>query len=190
MVIFMKALKFIGKMLLTLIFVALVVVVIIVLSYTLSSPSTTGESRQIITGPWDQLAESTDGDAWEFYFSQDGTFKIYEISSADVIADGYFKVDEDDESDGTGTIKLFMIPGHYTDEFSKYVNYKCLAEISYVDLQCELNDKDEIDEDNVPTVKLLINEAGSDGITDQFNCQMNEVTIDLYNSEYDLTKDA
>jgi hypothetical protein len=174
----MKALKVLARIFFTVLFIVLIACIIVILTYTLNQPDRTGVSRQIITGPWIEVG---DGEM-TFTFDQEGNFTVTDGSST--IADGYFKLDTDSQK-----IKLFMIPGHYTNAFSKYVKYKVLAEISYDNLEFPELDDDEIDPDNPPTVTFLIraNDGTESGI---YDCKMVESTIDLYNSEHDLTKDA
>ena len=184
----MKALKIFARIFFTMFFIVLIFVIVLILSYTLSSPDTTigSDSRNLITGPWTEIVSSEDEDnAMKFYFSQDGTFQI--VQGDDEIASGYFKIDKD-----SSKIKLLMLPfvNNYTDDFSKYVKYKVLAEISFSELEVTLDDDDEIIEGEEPTVSFLIRTNDGTDEANVYECQMNEVTVDLYGSEYDLTNSA
>lgn len=178
----MKALKVIGRIFFTIFFIALIFCICIIMSYTLNQPDRVGDSRSIITGPWVELTKKDGDTQYTFIFDQTGSFTVKKDSKQ--IADGYFKIDEKNHK-----IKLLMIPGHYTKEFEKYVKIKVLAEVSYSDLVCNLTDKKEINEDDYPTCTFLIRSNDGSGEADVFECQMTEATIDLYNSENDLTKD-
>jgi hypothetical protein len=81
-----------------------------------------------------------------------------------------------------------MWPNHYTSEFSKYVKFKVLAEISYDQLEFPTTDDGDYDEENPPTGTFLLREVEGSGST-IYECKMREETIDLYASEHDLTKD-
>ncbi|MGN0632595.1 MAG: hypothetical protein ACI4JW_01860 [Oscillospiraceae bacterium] len=178
----MKALKVFGRIFFTIFFIALIFCICIIMSYTLNQPDRVGDSRSIITGPWVELAKK-DGDIlYTFIFDQEGNFVVKKDKTQ--IADGYFKIDEKNHK-----IKLLMIPGHYTKEFEKYVKVKVLAEISYSELVCNLTDDKKIDEDDYPTCTFLLRANDGSGESDVFECQMTEATIDLYNSDKDLTKD-
>ncbi len=183
----MKALKMFGRILITIFFIVLIAAIILVLSYTLSSPDKTigSESRGLITGPWEQLQDTNDDDQalWKFSFTQNGDFQI--VEGDELIAEGYCKIDDD-----SGKIKLFILPWKVTDEFSKYVKYFMFAEVSYSNLEVSLDDDDEIVEGEEPTVQFLIRTNDGSDESEVFTCKMYEVTIDLYESEYDLTKDA
>jgi hypothetical protein len=182
----MKALKIFARIFFTLFFIALIFCIVVVLTYTLGQPDRTGVSRQIITGPWHEIvSEDESGDAMTFAFGQDGEFTITKGGTS--IADGYFKIDEDGKK-----IKLFMIPGHYTSEFAPYVKLKVFAEVSFSKLVFPEpeNSSDEIDVDNPPTITFLIRKNDGTNESNTFDCKCPEATIDLYNSENDLTKNA
>lgn len=183
----MKALKVIGRILLTIIFIVLIFCIVVVCTYTLGSPKIDkgSDSRSIITGPWE--SQSVEGeDTYKFVFSQSGEF-VVEINGEQA-ADGYFKIQEG--STGSGKLKLFMLPGHHTAAFDKYVKYKVLGEISYSGLSCRLTENDEIDKDNPPQSSFML--KAQDGVSKNVTvkCEMSEVTIDLFSSDHDLTKDA
>lgn len=174
----MKALKIFARIFFTIFFIVLIFCIAVVLSYTLNQPERTGDSRSIISGPW---VDKKDGEM-EFVFGQDGKFTIKDDGA--VLADGYFKIDEK-----AGKIKLLMLPGHYNDKFSKFVKYKCLAEIAYGQLECNIED-DQINEEDPPEVTLLLRSGDGTGDSESYECKMNEYTLDLYNSEHNLAKDA
>lgn len=177
----MKALKIFARIFFTIFFIVLIFCIVVILSYVLGAPDRAGVQRQIITGPWVELG---DGEM-VFTFDQGGEFTVKDGKTT--LADGYFKIDEDSKK-----IKLFMIPGHYKPEFEKYVKLKVFAEISFNNLEFPEpeNSKDEIDEDNPPTITFLMRTNDGSGDSFTFNCNCPEATIDLYNSEHDLTKDA
>ncbi len=183
----MKALKVIGRILLTVIFIVLIFCIVVVCTYTLGTPKIDkgSDSRSIITGPWESLSVKGE-DTYKFTFTQGGEF-VVEINGEQA-ADGYFKIQEG--STGSGKLKLFMLPGHHTAAFEKYVKYKVLGEISYSGLKCELSKEDKIDKENPPQSTFLL--KAQDGASENVSvkCEMNEVTIDLYSSEHDLTKNT
>ena len=87
-----------------------------------------------------------------------------------------------------------MKPDDYTEEFAPFVKYKVLSEVSYSNLKYDLP-KDfksgmEIKKDQEPTVTFLVRSAEEGGESLVCECEMKEYTLDLYNSERDLTKDA
>lgn len=178
----MKALKILLRIFLTIFFIALIFCIVLVCTYVLGQPDRAGVSRQIITGPWVETGE--DGE-WTLDFNQAGEFTIKKGKTS--VADGYFKIDED-----ANKVKLFMIPGHYTSEFEKYVKFKVFAEVAFSDLEFPepKNSEEEIDPDNPPTVTFLIRTNDGSSKSTTIRCSCPEATIDLYNSEHDLTKDA
>ena len=184
----MKVVKGILKFLLTIIVICLLAAIALVLSYTLSSPNTaTGHSsRDVVSGPWDQLrATEKKEDLYTFSFEQTGEFSI--LKGKTTIADGYFKIDEKSQK-----IKLFMMPGHYTKDYEKYVKYKVFSEVSYSNLHLEttkeFNSKAELIEDNLPTCSFLIRTQDGTNKTDVFDCEMHEYTLDLYAADRSLAK--
>ncbi|MBR1723898.1 MAG: hypothetical protein IJ723_02610 [Ruminococcus sp.] len=186
----MKVVKGFFKFLLTVIVICLLAAIALVLSYTLSSPNTAvgHSSRDVVSGPWEQLkATEKDDELFTFTFSQSGEFTIQK--GKDIIADGYFKINEK-----SSKIKLFMMPGHYTSDFEKYVKYKVFGEVSYSNLQLEttkeFNEKAQLVEDNLPTCSFLIRTQDGSENTDVFDCEMHEYTLDLYAADRSLAKDA
>lgn len=182
----MKVVKGFFKFLLTIIVICVLAAIALVLSYTLSSPSTAlgHSSRDIVSGPWEQLkATEKDSELMKFTFTQGGEFTIEK--GGDIIADGYFKVNED-----SSKIKLFMMPGHYTGAFEKYVKFKVFGEVSYSNLQLEItkdfNSKAQLVEDNLPTCSFLLRTQNGSDDTDVFDCVMHEYTLDLYESDRSL----
>ncbi|MCR5141342.1 MAG: hypothetical protein K6C68_02255 [Ruminococcus sp.] len=182
----MKVVKAFFKFILTVVVICLLAAIALVLSYTLSNPNTAPEhsSRSIVSGPWDQLkATESDDELMTFTFGQTGEFTIKK--GKDVIADGYFKINED-----SSKIKLFMMPGHYTSDFEKYVKFKVFGEVSFSNLQLEteheFNEKAHLIEDNLPTCSFLIRTQDGSEQTDVFDCEMHEYTLDVYSSERSL----
>ncbi len=158
-----------------LLFIVLVICAIVVGTYTLSSPNTDidSKSRTLISGAWEDDEKDR-----KLEFFDDGTFKYSKLESEDVIADGYFKVDEDGDK-----IKLFMLPGHHTEEFDDAINFFFFATISFKDLDDPSkkyeNKNKKIEDIDPPTCTFLIKNAkDSDGVV--LNCVMPEKTLDLY----------
>lgn len=187
----MKVLKGFLRFILVVIAVVLVFAIVIVCTYVLGSPDTKlgTDTRKIVSGPWTEtISKDIDADLYVFDFAQSGEFKI--MKGEEQIADGWFKIDEK-----TSKIKMLMLPSHYTEEFSKYVKYKVLSEISYSKLQFQLKEAEfgkdpEVIKDKEPTISLLLSAAdGSEENTLVLKCKMYEYTLDLYVSEHDLTKD-
>ena len=183
----MKALKIIGRILLTIFFIVLIFCIVVVCTYTLGAPDMTKgtDSRALITGPWKSVSVEGE-DVYELTFDQTGKFTV-KLNKTQ-IADGFFKIKE--SGSGKGKIKLFMLPGHYTSEYNKFVKYKVLSEISYSALSFSLTDSDEIDEENVPNAIFMLKGGESAADNHSVECELTAVTIDLYNSDKDLTKDA
>lgn len=118
--------KRILQVFLVLIFLVFVVCCIVVGSYVFSSPSIEpkSESRILITGAW--TSEEKDR---KLVLDENGNFSFSELKSGKVLADGYFRINED-----RNIIKLFMIPGHHEEAFDKYMKLMFFAQISYSDL--------------------------------------------------------
>ena len=152
-----------------LIFIVFVVCAVVVATYTLSSPKTDkgSESRLLITGAWECKGEDK-----KLEFFDDGTFKYTELESGDVIADGYFKIDEDGDK-----IKCFLLPGHHTSDFDDAINLYFFAQISYSDL-VDPTREDEKSEDDPTCTFLIKNADNSSGQV--LNCEMPNQTLDLY----------
>ncbi len=157
--------KKIIQFILVLIFIALVVCGIVVGSYMLSQPARDGDSRKLINGVW-----YDDDENIKLQFRSDGQFQLANTKDKSVIADGYFKVDEDSKE-----IKLFLLPGHYNSDFEKAVKMKFFAKISYTDLYDPADeDKDSTDPE---TATFLI--ANTDYI---YDCEMPEKLPDPYSN--------
>lgn len=188
----MKALKTFLRIFLTIFFVALIFLIVIICTYVLSAPDTTSgsESRQIISGPWTEIADKdgSNENRYKLQFDQGGEFQI--TYNDKLIAEGWFKLDVKGRK-----FKLLMLPDKYTEEFAPYVKYKVLAEISYSDLYNfdleNLDRKQEhFEKGKEPQIKFLIKPAEAGGDSVLIECIMKDYTIDLYNSEHDLTKDV
>lgn len=188
----MKALKTFLRIFLTVFFIALIFLIVVVCTYILGSPDTSSgsDSRKLVSGPWEEIADkdgSTDN-RYKLQFDQSGNFQI--TYNDKEIANGWFKFDAKGKK-----FKLLMLPDHYTEDFAPYVKYKVLAEIAYSDLDnFDLGNLDKskthFEKSMEPEVKFLIKPAEPGGESVLIECIMKEYTIDLYNSEHDLTKDA
>ena len=188
----MKALKIFLRIFFTIFFIALIFLIAIVCSYVLSSPDTASgtQSRQLVSGPWIQVMnkDHDDSKVYKLMFDQGGNFEI--AKGDDIIAHGWFKYDKKGSK-----LKLLMKPKDYTEEFAPFVKYKVLSEISFSKLEYNLpkdiESNTKIEKDDQPTVTFLIRPA-EEGSGDSLviDCSMHEYTLDLYNSEHDLTKDA
>lgn len=160
--------KKIIQFILLLIFIAFVICAIVVGSYMLNHPATDGDTRILITGAWVDEDKEV-----KLEFTEDSKFKITNTKNDSVIADGYFKVDEDSTK-----IKLFMLPGHHDSSFESSVDMKFFAQISYTDLDDpakDLETKDEKQNAAPATVTFLVNKSNN-----VYNCEMPERTLDLY----------
>ncbi len=184
----MKVVKGFFKFLLTIIVICVLAAIALVLSYTLSSPNTSPghSSRDVVSGPWEQLkATEKDSELFVFTFAQSGEFTIKK--GKDIIADGYFKINED-----SSKIKLFMMPGHYTSDFEKYVKFKVFGEVSYSNLQLKtehgFNEEAHLIENELPTCSFLLRTQDGTDKTDVFDCEMHEYTLDVYSAEHNLAK--
>lgn len=169
--------KKILQIFLLLLFLVLVVCGIVVGSYVFSSPKTDkgSDSRLLITGPW--IDEDNDR---SLIFDENGNFSYSENKSGKVIADGYFRVNEDRK-----LIKLFMFPGHYESEFEEHVNMIFFAQITYSDLKDPSGgDKNKNDADP-PTGIFLIKTGDDSGKV--LNMTMPEKTLDLYSKGQHFT---
>ncbi len=186
----MKVLKGFLRFFLTVFFIVLLFLIVLVCTYVLGSPDTASgsESRKLISGPWTEVPdkEGKNEDRYKIYFDQGGNFQI--TYNDKLIADGWFKHDLNSKK-----FKLLMLPDHYTEEFVPYVKYYCLAEITYSELNFDLEtldrDGEHFKKGEEPSCKFLIKNAGV-GENVLVECIMKDYTIDLYNSERDLTKNA
>ena len=164
--------KKIIQVILVLIFIVLVVAGILVGSYVFSSPKTDlgSDSRLLITGAW----ENTDDDK-RLEFDENGKFKYSEIKSENVIADGYYKIDEDRK-----LIKLFILPGHHSEAYDKCIKLFFFAQISYSDLKDNgIDIKKKYTLDKAPVCTFMI--KTSDGSESEvIKMKMPEKTLDLY----------
>lgn len=168
--------KRILQIFLVLLFIVLVVCGIIVGSYVFSSPDTDPDSnsRLLISGAWiDEKADK------KLEFDENGNFKYSENKSGTVIADGYYRINEDRK-----TIKLFMFPGHHTEAFDAHVNLFFFAQITYSNLKKatntrKVNNMETYRLADAPTCTFLIkNSSSEDGVV--LNAVMPEMTLDLY----------
>ncbi|MBR3666322.1 MAG: hypothetical protein IKN66_04085 [Ruminococcus sp.] len=170
--------KKILQVFLVLLFIVLVVCGIIIGSYVFSSPDTDADtdSRQLITGPWiDEKADK------QLEFDENGNFKYSEYKSGNVIAEGFYRINEDRK-----VIKLFMFPGNHTEAFDPHVNLLFFAQIGYSDLQKLKNedyytkrDEKNYKPEDAPTCTFLVKNAGeNDGVV--LNMTMPKRTLDLY----------
>ncbi|MBR1392494.1 MAG: hypothetical protein IJ561_01505 [Ruminococcus sp.] len=164
--------KKILQIFLVIIFVILLVIGIVVGTYVFSTPNTDkgSESRLLITGAW--ISRSDDR---QLEFDENGNFKFSKLESEEVIADGYYRIDED-----RNVVKLFILPGHHTDDFNDYMRLYFFAQISYSDLVDNGKEKDEeYTESQAPKCKFLIkNQNGGDGSV--YEMIMPKKTLDLY----------
>lgn len=169
--------KKILQVFLVLIFLVLVVCGIVVGSYVFSTPKTDkgSESRLLMTGAW--IDEDNDR---TLMFDENGNFSYSENKSGNLIADGYYKVNED-----RNMIKLFMFPGHYEDSFKDYTNMLFFAQITYSDL----NDPAVADPKNKkpdpPTCIFRIKSGSTDSLI--LHMTMPEKTLDLYSKGQHFT---
>ena len=168
--------KKIIQVILVIIFILLVVVGVLVGSYVFSTPDTEqgSDSRLLISGAW--IDENNDRKLELF---ENGKFSYSENKSGTVIADGYYKINDD-----RSLIKLFMLPGHHTDAFKDYVNLFFFGQISYSDLtdaknSKKKNNKETYELKNAPVCTFLIKSYG-DSEGKVLNMVMPEKTLDLY----------
>lgn len=159
--------KKIVQFFLLLIFIVFVICAVIVGSYMLNHPATDGDTRTLISGAWYDEDKNV-----AMTFDENSKFKILHIDDESVIAEGYFKVDEDARK-----IKLFIPPGNHSPEFDKAMDFKFFAQISYTDLNDPSADKEASDKEKSKpcTATFLVN--GSNKI---YDCEMPEKTLDLY----------
>ncbi len=188
----MKALKVFLRIFFTIFFIALVFLIAIICSYVLSAPDTTigTESRDLVSGPWVQVMnkDHDDSKVYKLQFDQGGNFEI--VKGDTLIAHGWYKYDKKGSK-----FKLLMKPDDYTEEFAPFVKYRVLSEVAYSNLVCnlpkEIQSGTQLEKDAQPTITFLIrpaDENGGDSLV--LDCTMPEYTLDLYNSEHDLTKNA
>lgn len=164
--------KKILQVFLVIIFVILLVVGIVVGSYVFSTPKTDigSESRLLITGAWTSKLDDR-----KLEFDENGNFKFSKLESGDVIADGYYRISEDRK-----LIKLFMFPGHHTDEFNDFVNLYFFAQISYSELKDNGIEKGKTyTETQAPKCSFLLKNQ-NDGDSIVYDMIMPEKTLDLY----------
>ena len=166
--------KKIVSVVLGLLFIVLVICAVVVGTYTLSSPSldTDSESRLLINGAW-----TDDVNDKKLEFNQDGTFKYSWITKDETIADGYFKVDENNDK-----IKLFILPGHANEEFKKEnIKLGFFAEITYSDLKDPNKNKkkNSKEEEEMCSCTFLIKKP-DDSSGEVLTCVMPEKTLDPY----------
>lgn len=122
-----KAVKKIISTILGIIFIVIVVVGVIICTYTFSTPSKEGDSREIILGDWIDYKQNV-----MFRFSDTGDFtmlKYKDEKEGDTIAKGYFKIDEDSKK-----IKILVVPKDRDDSYDIGLKYKFFTTISYSDL--------------------------------------------------------
>ena len=156
-------------------FVVLVVIGIIVSTYAFSQPSKEGDSRSLISGPW------TDEDAnVTFVFSTEGNFTMKDADDGDIIAKGWFKINEDDKQ-----VKLLILPTDRDDSVDIGLTLGFFSTLSYRDLSAAMDDtsvaKDfqtNTDEDELATCKFLFK-----GVSDVYNCERTETNTDFYNGK-------
>ena len=188
----MKALKIFLRIFFTIFFIALIFLIAIICSYVLSSPDTSigTESRKLVSGPWIQVMnkEHDEDKVYKLMFDQGGNFEI--VKGEDMIAHGWYKYDKKGNK-----FKLLMKPKDYTEEFAPFVKYKVLSEVSYsklvYNLPKDIQSNTKIKDKDQPTITFLI--AANDDSNSKalvLDCYMPEYTLDLYNSEHDLTKNA
>ncbi len=188
----MKALKIFLRIFFTIFFIALIFLIAIICSYVLSAPDTAigTDSRKIVSGPWVQVMNKDHDEkkVYKLMFDQGGNFEI--AKGDDIIAHGWFKYD-----DKGSKMKLLMKPKDYTEEFAPYVKYKVLSEVAFSKLEYnlpkEIESNTKLTKEEQPSITFLIQaseESGADALV--LDCTMPEYTLDLYNSEHDLTKDA
>ena len=171
--------KRILQIFLVIIFILIVVCGIIVGSYVFASPNTDAGSdgRLMISGAW--IDEKSDK---KLELDENGKFKYSENKSGEVIADGFYRMDESRKA-----IKLFMLPGHHTEEFDQHVNLFFFAQISYSNLTDAKNvrkDPKNINkelyakEDSPKCTFLIKNTKDNQGVV--LNMIMPEKTLELY----------
>ncbi|SDA13981.1 hypothetical protein SAMN02910447_00760 [Ruminococcus sp. YE71] len=187
----MKALKIFLRIFFTIFFISLIFLIVIVCTYVLGSPDTTigTDCRRLVSGPWTQVMNKDldEEKVYKLLFDQGGNFQI--VIGKKEIAKGWYKFDEKGHK-----FKLLMKPDDYSEEFAPFVKYKVLSEVAFSNLDYNLpkdfKSGDEIEKDMEPTCTFLIRpvDASQDSLV--LDCEMKEYTLDLYNSERDLTKDA
>ena len=84
-------------------FIVIIVLAVIICTYTFSTPSTSGDSREIILGDWVDYNQNI-----MLRFAKSGDFTMYHYKDNEIgntIAKGYFKIDEDAKK-----IKVLVVP--------------------------------------------------------------------------------
>lgn len=171
--------KRILQVFLVIIFIILVVCGIIVGSYVFASPNTDAGSdgRLMISGAW--VDEKNDR---QLLVDENGKFTYAELESGDVIADGWYRMDENRK-----VLKLFMLPGHHTEAFDQHINLFFFAQISYSNLTDAKNatkdpkniNKELYTLENAPKCTFMIkNPDNNEGVI--LNMVMPEKTLELY----------
>ncbi len=168
--------KRILQVFLVLIFILLVVCGIIVGSYVFASTSIDpgSDSRLLISGDW--IDEKSDK---KIAFDDSGNFVYSSLKSGEVIADGYYRVNEDKKA-----IKFFILPGHHTEAFDQNVRFWFFGQISYSSLTDAKNvqKKNNIETyalQDAPKCTFLIKNA-EDNEGTILNCVMPEKTYEAY----------
>ena len=175
--------KVIGTIL-GLIFVVAVVCGIVVGTYVFKQPSREGDSRAFINGPWYTEFDKEEGKGIVFDFDKSGEFTLHyytkegeydKFSDDDVIAKGYFKVDQDNKK-----IKLLITPDYLEQDIVKFdYNLHFFTNIKYQDLEFKMKKKhsDESQDDIPdPTVKFIIGKKS-------YMLTQKPDDVDVYNSK-------
>ncbi|SDB37727.1 hypothetical protein SAMN02910317_01849 [Ruminococcaceae bacterium FB2012] len=168
--------KRILQVFLVIVFILLVVCGIIVGSYVFASPNTDANSdgRLLISGAW--IDEKSDK---KLEVDENGKFKYSELKSGEVIADGWYRLDETRKA-----LKLFVLPGHHTEAFDSHINLFFFAQISYSNLTDAKNVKKVVNKEtykleDAPKCTFLIkNNGDNEGVV--LNMIMPEKTLELY----------
>ena len=171
--------KRILQVFLVILFIVIVVCGIIVGSYVFASPNTDSGSdgRLMISGAW--IDEKNDK---KLILDENGKFTYSENKSGNVIADGFYRMDESKK-----LIKLFMLPGHHTEAFDQHISLFFFAQMSYANLQDAKNvtkalnnvNKEIYKKEDSPKCTFLIkNTKDNEGVV--LNMIMPEKTLELY----------
>ncbi|MBO5448324.1 MAG: hypothetical protein J5994_03240 [Ruminococcus sp.] len=177
--------KFIST-LLGIIFVIIVVVVIFVCTFVFSSPSKSGDSRQIIRGYW------TDDDKdIVMMFDQNGKFTMAHIEDDDPeaslkdekaqIAKGYFKLNED-----TKKIKVLVLPSGRDKSVDLGEKLGFFSTFTFKNLEYDAEDttatawKTGKEEEEKASCKFVLSDVSKDGV---YSCERTVTVDDFYDGK-------
>ena len=170
------------SVILGIIFVVAVVCGIVVGTYVFKQPSREGDSRAFINGPWYTVLEDGKGIVFDFdksgeltihYYHKEGEYDKFD-EDKDLIAKGYFKVDEDNKK-----IKCLILPD-YLEQTEIQFDYslKFFAAIKYTNLKFEMAKKHSDETQNIPdaTTTLIIGKK-------TYAVTQKPDDVDVYNSK-------